>query len=322
MEQQNNCTKEPLLSVIVPCYKVEKYLEKCIESILAQSYADLELILIDDGSPDQCRAIIEKYNSIDRRIVPIFQKNQGVSVARNSGLRIARGKYVGFVDADDYIDKDMYNVLINNLERTDSDISCCNWNNVYGGGKIFENTMPEIEAFMSQEQFLNHIFDIPYSILGVVCNKVFKKELISAQFPEGIRIGEDTLFLVKYAMNIKSACYSDQRLYYIYDRNDSATRENPERMVEGLKMWRQIMDLVKNKSKKTQNMAERMYLDRCFLYLNNTINSEESVYLQNYFKKNIINVLVNKEIYWKTRLKYVLEVPFLCRNNNSKSGDS
>ena len=105
-----------LLSVIVPIYNVEKYLPKCIDSILAQNYSEIEVILVDDGSPDGCPEICDNYAEKDKRIVVIHQKNLGVSAARNAGLKAAHGEYIGFVDPDDWISPSMYQEMITALD--------------------------------------------------------------------------------------------------------------------------------------------------------------------------------------------------------------
>ncbi len=116
---------EPLISVIVPIYKVEKYLTKCIDSIIVQSYKNLEIILVNDGSPDNCSQICDEYEKKDMRIKVIHKENGGLSSARNAGLDIANGEYIGFVDSDDSIHEDMYKVLYNNLVENNADISQC-----------------------------------------------------------------------------------------------------------------------------------------------------------------------------------------------------
>jgi len=114
-----------MISVIVPVYKVEQYLRQCIESILNQTYQDLEILLIDDGSPDRCGIICEEYAKKDPRIKVFHTENHGLSAARNVGLQIAKGEYIGFVDSDDWIEPDMYEILLRRLEETDTDISVC-----------------------------------------------------------------------------------------------------------------------------------------------------------------------------------------------------
>ena len=116
-----------LLSVIVPIYNVEKYLPKCIDSILAQNYSEIEVILVDDGSPDGCPEICDNYAEKDKRIVVIHQKNLGVSAARNAGLKAAHGEYIGFVDPDDWISPSMYQEMITALERENADLAICGY---------------------------------------------------------------------------------------------------------------------------------------------------------------------------------------------------
>ena len=118
--------KSDLISIIVPVYKVEKYIDECIKSIINQTYTNLEIILIDDGSPDNCGKICDEYAKNDKRIKVIHQKNMGQSVARNVGLEYAKGDYIGFVDSDDYIKNNMFEVLHNNLVSYNADISICN----------------------------------------------------------------------------------------------------------------------------------------------------------------------------------------------------
>lgn len=110
------------LSIIVPVYKVEKYLDRCVQSILGQTFEDFELILVDDGSPDSCGKMCEDWAGKDSRIKVIHKKNGGLSDARNAGLDIAQGEYIGFVDSDDYIKPDMYEILVSNLEDCPADI--------------------------------------------------------------------------------------------------------------------------------------------------------------------------------------------------------
>lgn len=117
----------PKLSIIVPIYNVEKYLPRCIESILNQTFREFELILINDGSTDNCKEICEKYKKIDSRIIVVNKKNGGVSSARNFGIDISRGEYIGFVDPDDFIDANMYEILFNTANSYNSDMVICDY---------------------------------------------------------------------------------------------------------------------------------------------------------------------------------------------------
>ena len=143
----------PELSVIVPVYKVEKYLSKCIDSILAQTFTDFELILIDDGSPDRCGEICDEYAAKDSRIIVIHQQNKGVSAARNAGLEIAKGKYIGFVDSDDWIEPEMYQILIATANETASELVICGSKQRDESGAFLRNDFPS-KGVYDREQLL------------------------------------------------------------------------------------------------------------------------------------------------------------------------
>lgn len=117
--------EEKLLSVIVPVYKVEPYLHRCVDSIRNQTYKNLQIILVDDGSPDNCGKICDEYAELDARIIVVHQKNRGLSGARNTGLRYAKGEYVAFVDSDDWIGSDMYRTLVGVMEAYNLDMARC-----------------------------------------------------------------------------------------------------------------------------------------------------------------------------------------------------
>ena len=119
--------EKPLLSIIVPVYKVENYLQKCIDSILAQTFTDFELILVEDGSPDGCPALCDAAAAKDARIRVLHQKNGGLSAARNAGLDVARGEWIGFVDSDDYIAPEMYETLYKAVQSTGADLALCDY---------------------------------------------------------------------------------------------------------------------------------------------------------------------------------------------------
>lgn len=127
-------TDQPLISVIVPVYKVEQYLDRCIESIVNQTYRNLEIILVDDGSPDNCPAMCDAWAKKDSRIRVIHKANGGLSDARNAGMAIATGELIGFVDSDDWIAPEMYQLLYENMRQNDSDISACGVQMVWEDG--------------------------------------------------------------------------------------------------------------------------------------------------------------------------------------------
>ena len=140
------------ISIIVPVYKVEKYLKKCVDSILAQTFTDFELILVDDGSPDDSGKICEEYAEKDARVRVLHKENGGLSSARNAGIEVAKGKYLGFIDSDDYIAEDMYELLYNTIIKEDADLSICGIYDVYEGKAPI--VKPTIEKVVSAEEAL------------------------------------------------------------------------------------------------------------------------------------------------------------------------
>ena len=148
---------EPILSVIVPVYNSEKYLERCVESVMASSLKNLEIILVNDGSSDCSDKLCDRLAQRDKRIVVIHQQNAGVSAARNRGLEKAEGKYFAFVDSDDYIEPDMYEKMIASMEKNDADLVCCGFCREYSGEtrRTKENSCESIERIVDRDQAID-----------------------------------------------------------------------------------------------------------------------------------------------------------------------
>ena len=178
--------EEELISVIVPVYKVEAYLNKCIDSIISQTYKNLEIILVDDGSPDNCPKICDEYAKKDKRIKVIHKKNGGLSDARNNGLRIATGKYIGFVDSDDYIDDGMYEYLYSLIKKYDADISTCGYRNF--GEYEYDDLVPKEEMCIDKIEALKKLSEDAI-VKNYAWNKLYKKELFidnNIEYPVGV----------------------------------------------------------------------------------------------------------------------------------------
>ena len=167
--------EKDLISVIVPVYKVEKYLEKCIESVLKQTYTNLQIILVDDGSPDNCGKICDEYAKKDSRIEVIHKANGGLSDARNVGISKAKGRYIGFVDSDDYIKEDMYEILLNLIKKYDADVSICNLYDVIDGNECIRNKENGIREYSRLDILKKVLLD--KNIQSYAWNKLYKKEL-------------------------------------------------------------------------------------------------------------------------------------------------
>ena len=210
-----------LISVIVPVYKVEKYLRKCVDSIIAQTYNNLEIILVDDGSPDNCGKICDEYSEKDTRIKVIHQQNGGLSAARNAGLDIATGDYIGFVDSDDYIAPDMYEKLLNALKENDANLSICNFVYVDSNGNDL-NLYPPVSAKIIESDRIMQLFcekDIVCFITTV--NRLYKKHIFdNLRFDVG-KTNEDEFIAHKIYSRCGKVAVIEDSLYFYLQRDDS-----------------------------------------------------------------------------------------------------
>lgn len=206
------------LSVIVPVYKVEPYIHKCVDSILGQTYTNLEVILVDDGSPDNCGKICDEYAAKDKRVKVIHKKNGGLSDARNAGIDISTGDIVGFIDSDDYIEARMYQEMIDYMEHNNLDIVCADTNQVKGNKIKFKPRYKKNYVWNKQEalsEILNGNLD------NAACNKIYKREIIgNTRFPQG-RVYEDVATIYKFIYNADKVGYLSKPYYYYVKRKGS-----------------------------------------------------------------------------------------------------
>lgn len=216
--------KETIISVIVPVYNVEPYIEKCIESVLNQSFENLELILVNDGSPDRSGKICEDYAKKDSRIKVVHKENGGLSDARNRGLQIAKGEYIFFLDSDDYIAPKALEVLYKRIREDDADISISNFLYInQNDDEIRQRNidMPVKDELLSRDEMLEKLTTEKYWYFVVAWGKLYRRNLwMNYKFPVG-KIHEDE-FVCHYIVNEcdKVSCIQEP-LYYYVQRNDS-----------------------------------------------------------------------------------------------------
>ena len=205
-----NIAKTPLVSVIIPVYNVEKYLEKCLDSIINQTYKNLEIICINDGSTDSSLEILQKYAEKDNRIKVVNQENKGSGATRNVGLEIAQGEFISFIDSDDFVDKNLYK---NCIEKITPDIDVI----VFGAKTVNLKNNKIYSGQYSSKSFhkdfnLNDLFNI----CTVAWNKLYRHSLLNEHsiIFDTPKTGEDQTFFIKVVLNAKNICVVKKDLYY------------------------------------------------------------------------------------------------------------
>lgn len=239
-------TGRPLLSIIVPVYNVEEYLDKCIESILRQNYRNFELILVNDGSTDSSFLICKKYESLDSRIVTLSQANKGLSSARNAGLEYANGAYIGFVDSDDWIEPTMYENLVAACLEESADISCCGRRMIYSPSNTKELFNISEREVWTPEECLSRLFSWD-GIDSSACDKVFKASLFrKVKYPVG-ELHEDIMIMYRLISNSDKIVHSGTCEYNYRQHMGSITRSDfTLKKMKLLDTLYEIFDFVKN----------------------------------------------------------------------------
>ena len=263
-----------MISVIVPAYNVESTILKTLNSILAQTYSELEIIVIDDGSTDKTGKIIDTYSSQYEQIIAIHTQNQGVTAARLAGVAQASGEWIGFVDGDDEIEQDMYELLLKNAEQYEADISHCGYQMVFPDGRIsyFHNT----GCLVEQDRItgLKDLLDGSMVEPGL-WNKLFRKTLFhsllhSEMMDQSIKINEDLLMNYILFSNANSSVFLDVCKYHYLVRNTSASRVslNQHKIFDPIRVRQRILDM---KIDGMTKAAEKSYIGTCVNVYNSLV---------------------------------------------------
>lgn len=245
------------ISFIIPVYNVAAYLPKCLDSVLGQTFDDIEVICINDGATDDSGKILEEYAASDKRIKIIKQSNQGLSAARNAGLKIVKSDYVMFVDSDDYIAPDMAEKLLNTMIKENPDVVICSAECVNQLPKDASLDVIEWQSWLQPwfDEYVkpNGVYDVPKTIkdefISVVWNKLYKTSLIknyNIEFPLGL-IEEDEYWLWAYMLHCKKYAFINERLYFYIQRSGSimTTRNGNEKVLDILEIEKRIYELAK-----------------------------------------------------------------------------
>ena len=208
------------ISVIIPIYNVEDYLEQCVESILNQTYTNLEIILVNDGSTDSSGEICDRYKNIDKRIKVIHKENGGLSDARNYGIEASTGDYIAFLDSDDWADKKLYMTLYEIIKKNHADISVCNFKICYSDKDIEKQELNEVKCYSNIEA-LERLYCNDAVTMVVAWNKLYKRKVIGyLRFPVG-KIHEDEYLTPMIIYNANKISYINNELIYYRQRENS-----------------------------------------------------------------------------------------------------
>ena len=305
----------PLISIIVPVYNVENYLKRCIESILNQTFWDFELILVNDGSTDKSGNICDEYSMIDNRVKIIHKENGGLSSARNTGIKLAKGKYIGFVDSDDYINNMMYEILYKFIEMNDADIAICNYKKVSDDSILNKEvnwSKIGVEKFSNIEA-LEQIYEMNGPQFVTAWNKLYKKELfINCKYPEG-KINEDEFIAHKLLYNSDLIIYVNEKLYYYYLRENSIMNSKfTIKRFDAVYAYKDRVNFFREiNQKRLQYKAEYFFIEYFFRYYYRAkrelnMNKVEMLRIKRIFDEEVLNLLMNPSYNLKEKCMWIL----------------
>lgn len=261
-----------LISVIVAVYNIEEYLPRCVDSILAQTYANLEIILVDDGSTDRSGIICDGYGERDGRVRTLHKKNGGLSDARNAGLEAAQGAYIGFVDGDDWIEPDMYRAMYEACEREGAQVAACRYKQITKSGVIDASAAHSVSLARKEALEIYVSGDERYQIYNSVWSKLFAAELIRGmRFPVG-KNSEDIMFTTKAFCRMERLAYLDKAYYnYVLDREGSIMNEKAgeRRLKDEIPFWREQIEYIKGAGMEgiSDRAAYHFYRRMLFYYI-------------------------------------------------------
>ncbi|WP_130858645.1 glycosyltransferase [Gracilibacillus phocaeensis] len=305
---------KPIISVIVPVYNLEAYMAKCLDSILAQAFTSMEMVVVNDGSTDGSGAICDQFSSKDNRVKVIHQEHAGVSAARNAGVAAATGEYIGFVDADDYIEKDMYQRLYQLCEETGCAISVCDLGREIDGKRIDSRNGPPYQKVMTNQEAMSELFKGRLFRFSL-CNKLFKKSCFTGvSFPVG-RIHEDLSTTYKLFANAETVTYSNFAGYVYVKRSHSILNERfHQGRLDAFIAWNDILEFIEQYDSSLLTDVYACYgywcVDNIFYVLNQTMNRrEKKLYLlkiRRYSRKHYRKMMRNNILSYK--YKYIVSM--------------
>ena len=299
------------ISIVVPIYKVEKFLKRCIESIVNQTYKNLEIILVDDGSPDLCGKICDEYKKTDDRIIVIHQQNMGLSDARNSGITFAKGEYIAFVDSDDYIKPQMIETLYKNLCQYDAQISCCGHIDIYEDQNTVEPIFNKRLIVMNSEEALSkflftHIVDV------VAWNKLYDIKLFENVRYESRKLFEDHFTTYKLLDKAKTIVHTTEPFYYYCKRHDSiggvSFSEKNFQLKDALDIECSYIKIKYPRISKTIDIGYIIWLIVIYdkMILSNVENKEFLLNIRKLILKSFFQIIISRDITASKKMQIML----------------
>ena len=311
-----------LISVIVPVYQVENYLNQCIESIIEQTYTNLEIILIDDGSNDNCPQICDDWSIKDKRIKVIHKKNGGLSDARNVGLDIAKGKYIAFIDSDDWVDSRYIELLYNSLIKSEADISACSIQKVYDADSVDPyNLNPKLQLVTPKEAIKDILYDRRFKT--VAWNKLYSKEILSGErFIVG-RIHEDEFFSYKVFDKAQKLVFVDASLYKYRQRSGSIMSSPSLKHLDLLDAYLNRIKFLENNYTDLASKDKLNFCIACINFYKDFLKSDSDFKkialnrIKNYRRKVKFNIKEFNVLSWKEKIYVIFSksmiIDYYCR---------
>lgn len=293
--------EKPKVSIIVPIYNVEKYLDRCMQSLLNQTLKEIEIILVDDESPDNCPAMCDEYARLDSRIKVIHKKNEGLGLARNSGLEIVTGEYVAFVDSDDYVSLDMYNELYKLANQYNSDIVSCGHSYELKNKKVYQNDVSSLKVF-SGDDLTKVCLDLIASDIVIakerlysisVWHAIYSNRIISDNkirfLSERVVVSEDIPFQVDMLMHARKIVYIPDYFYNYCWNGSSLTKTFVFEKYSRLKTLRELL-LHKTRSiDNSTTRVNRAFIANVHYFLQHIVEANDSMSLKLKNFKRICN---------------------------------
>ena len=296
-----------LISIIVPIYNVEKYLKQCIESIISQTYRNIEIILVDDGSPDNCGKICDEYSQKDKRIIVIHKENGGLSDARNKGIDIAKGDYLTFIDSDDFVNIDYIEKLYNSIKLNNTKLAQCGISKVNENNEIIEKLNYDENYIKTSHEILNELYGKHLIENVVVWNKMYAKELFrNIRFPVG-KIHEDEFTTYKIFYSVDRISLLSDCLYNYRQTNESIIgKKFNKKRLDLLEALEERIEFFKN------NKEQELYIKTLKYYLENL--RVYYVKVKKYIKDSLDIQKTIKVNYKKTYKKYAKQKDISIKN--------